>query len=85
MVLIRLRVESADLPLSKRVVESGVDLIGGDAKPRSCRPVIVQLHAETVVLLVRRNFGNLRQLAQFHQHLAVMALSSAASASSRAY
>ena len=60
VVLIRLRVKGADLALSERVIESGVDLIRRNVEPRSCRPVVVQLHTETVVLLIRRDFSNLR-------------------------
>ena len=33
VVLVRLRVEGADLPLSERVIEGGVDLIGSNVKP----------------------------------------------------
>jgi len=60
VVLIRLRVEGADLSLSEGVIESGVDLIGGNVEPRSRWSVVVELHTEAVVLLVRRNFRNLR-------------------------
>ncbi len=63
VVLIRLRVEGADLPLSERVVEGGVDLIGRDVEPRSRGAVVVQLYTETVALLVRCKLGDLRQLA----------------------
>ena len=60
VVLIRLRVEGADLPLSECVVEGGVYLIGRNIEPRSRGTVVVELHTETIVLLVRRNFSNLR-------------------------
>ena len=60
MVLIRLCVKSADLPLPKRIIECRVDLIRRDIQARSCGPVYDKIHADAVVLLVGDNIPDLR-------------------------
>ena len=64
MVLIRLGVERADLPLTERVVKGGVDLVGRDAQPRRSRAIDVQVHAYAVGLLIGCNVTHLRDSAQ---------------------
>ena len=64
MILVRLRVESADLPLPKGIVECGIDLVWRDVETRCRRPVDGEVRTYAICLLVRSHVGDLRQLAK---------------------
>ncbi len=69
MVLIGLRIKGADLPLPERIVECRVDLVRCDIQARSGGPVDHKIHADAVVLLIRDDIPDLRQLAKCSYHL----------------
>ena len=64
MILVRLRVESANLPLPKGIVECGVYLVWGDVETGRSRPVDGEVCAYAICLLVRSDISDLRQLAK---------------------
>ena len=55
MVLIRLRVQGADLPLTEGIVECRVDLVRRDVQARSGRAIDGEIGADTVILLIGRD------------------------------
>jgi len=65
VILIRLRIESVYLPLSKRVVKGRTDLIGIDVEPRRGRPIIFEMGADSVRLLIRGHIGDFGKLTHF--------------------
>jgi hypothetical protein len=65
VILVRLRVQSADLALAERVIERGIDLIRRDIETRSGGPVDGEIHTDAIGLLVRGDVTHLRQLAEF--------------------
>jgi hypothetical protein len=62
MVLIGLGVESADLTLTKRVIQGGVNLIGGDIHARCRRPVDDKILSQPPRLIVGCDVPQLRLL-----------------------
>ena len=68
VVLIRLRIESADLPLSERVIKGRVDLVRRNVQPGRSGAIHVEMHADAIVLLIGGDVGHLRQLTQLRHH-----------------
>ena len=60
VILVRLGIQRADLPLPKGIVERGIDLVGCDVQTRCRGPVNGELCAHTIGLLVGRYIGDLR-------------------------
>ena len=64
MILVRLGIQRADLPLPKGIVERRIDLIGRDVESRCGCAVDRKMRADPIVLLIGRDIHNLRELAQ---------------------
>ena len=69
MVLVRLCVEGADLALTERVIESGVNIVRGDTHARRGRPVDDQIFSQPPKLSVCSHVTQLWLFAQFCNHL----------------
>ena len=65
VVLIRLRVESIDLPLPECVVKGGTNLVGIDVETRGGGAVIFHMSADSIRLLIRNHVGDFWELAEF--------------------
>jgi hypothetical protein len=68
VVLIRLRIKSADLPLTERVIKGRVDLVRRNVQAGSGGAIHVEMHADAIVLLIGGDVGHLGQLAQLSHH-----------------
>jgi hypothetical protein len=69
VVLVRLCVEGADLALTERVIESGVNIVRGDTHARRGRPVDDQIFSQPPKLSVCSHVSQLWLFAQFCNHL----------------
>jgi hypothetical protein len=69
VVLVRLCVEGADLALTERVIESGVNIVRGDTHARRGRPVDDQIFSQPPKLSVGSHVSQLWLFAQFCNHL----------------
>ncbi len=70
MVLVRLGVKGADLALAERIVQGGVDGIGGDVHARCGGAVDGELGGHAIGLIVGGHVAQLRQLAHGVNQLA---------------